>query len=217
MANWLGAEGDEMRIAFTRAFGSRWREFGNPATQIFGYSDGKNGVQWQVGYDITNEERWAGINLEGMQYDDWPVARLIERELREPSILQVVRSSERVNEVELLWRRDYWQISARPDIAQRNIPPTPIVLGALTPEAWRSALSEARDCLDRRRKYHARATQVVTLPSGEQVEGEVSPHLAFRSIRYSELSWETFLQSARTELESLHRWTVRRAAQTISF
>jgi len=28
-----------------------------------------------------------GVNLEGMQYDDWPVARLIEREIARPLLL----------------------------------------------------------------------------------------------------------------------------------
>lgn len=30
---------------------------------------------------------WLGVNLEGMKYDGWPVARLIERELSRPLLL----------------------------------------------------------------------------------------------------------------------------------
>jgi len=30
---------------------------------------------------------WLGVNLEGMQYDDWPVARLIEREVSRTLLL----------------------------------------------------------------------------------------------------------------------------------
>lgn len=217
MAKWLGPEGDQMRIAFSKAFGSKWREFGNSATQIFGYSDGKEGVQWQAGYNLRVEERWAGVNLEGMQYDDWPVARLIERELKEPTLPQIVRQNAQLGQVEALWRRDFWQISARPDIAERNIAPTPIALGELHEAAWREALSEARQCLDGRRRYRARAVQTVTLPGGEQVDGEVSPHLTFRCVSHEPVAWDEFLRSAKKDLEPLHRWTVRRAAKTVSF
>ncbi|MDE0234381.1 MAG: hypothetical protein OXM62_05190 [bacterium] len=52
-----------------------------------GISDGNEGVQWNAGYYSHDGAVWLGVNLEGMKYDDWPVARLIEREISRPLIL----------------------------------------------------------------------------------------------------------------------------------
>ena len=46
------------------------------------------GVQWHAGYD---EIAWIGVNLEGMLYDGWPIARLIKRELSNPLLLSEYR------------------------------------------------------------------------------------------------------------------------------
>ena len=34
---------------------------------------------------------WLGVNLKGMKYDNWPVARLIERETSRPLLLSRYR------------------------------------------------------------------------------------------------------------------------------
>jgi len=44
-----------------------------------GTSDGNEGVQWNSSYRPGDGFVWLGVNLEGMGYDDWPVARRIER------------------------------------------------------------------------------------------------------------------------------------------
>ncbi|MDE2795442.1 MAG: hypothetical protein OXL34_11540 [Gemmatimonadota bacterium] len=51
---------------------------------ILGVSDGIEGVQWNAGCRARDGTVWLGVNLEGIKYDDWPVARLIERELSRP-------------------------------------------------------------------------------------------------------------------------------------
>ena len=51
---------------------------------ILGVSDGIEGVQWNAGYRARDGTVWLGVNLEGIKYDDWPVARLIEREFSRP-------------------------------------------------------------------------------------------------------------------------------------
>ena len=50
---------------------------------------------------------WLGVYLEGMQYDDWPVARLIEREISRPLLLTRYRGKvARPDEVTVQWARD---------------------------------------------------------------------------------------------------------------
>jgi hypothetical protein len=217
MLDWLGSEGDRMRIAFTKVFGSRWRAFGSQALQVGGFSDGREGVQWNVAYDPRDGRQTVGVNLEGMQYDDWPVARLIERELKTRSLPGVISRNSGLNDVELLWRRDYWQANSRPEIQERDIAPTPISLGALTDEQWQACLMEARDCLDGRRKRRGRAVQKVTLPNGDQIDGKVSPHLTFTYTAPEQTEWEALFRAARTRMQPVYDWTFQRAAQPIAF
>jgi hypothetical protein len=113
---WFGDEAARIRIACSKVFGPRWRPFGNRALQLGGLSDGAEGVQWNVAFDPRDGRRWVGVNLEGMQYDDWPVARLLERELRDPILLDLVPKDARLHPVVVLWRRDYWQATSRPVI-----------------------------------------------------------------------------------------------------
>ena len=217
MLKWLGPEGDRLRIAFTKVFGSRYESFGSPSLQAGGLSDGKKGVQWHVGYDPRDETRFAGVNLEGMQYDGWPVARLIERELRDPTLIELVEGEEVLADVNLQWQRDFWQKQARPEIVERYISPTPLVLSKLTADGWREALTGAAACLDSKRRRRGRATQTVTLTSGEQVTGEVSPHLIFRLTSEGDGSWEEFFRDVRTRMQPLHAWAVRRSTDPVSF
>ena len=52
---------------------------------------------------------WLGVNLEGMKYNDWPVARLIEREISRPLLLtRYRREVARPVKVTVLWARDAW-------------------------------------------------------------------------------------------------------------
>ena len=62
------------------------RDFGSPFRGVLGISDGNEGVQLNE-YRPGDGFVWLGVNLEGMQYDDWPVARLIERETSRPLLL----------------------------------------------------------------------------------------------------------------------------------
>src|SRR5688572_9131229 len=62
--------------------------FGSPSLQTAGICDGTQGVQWNAGikWDGARQMAYAGVNLEGLVYRDWPVARLIERELDAPQL-----------------------------------------------------------------------------------------------------------------------------------
>jgi hypothetical protein len=217
MLKWLGPEGDQLRIAFTKVFGSRYESFGSAALHIGGLSDGKKGVQWHVGYDPRDGTRFAGVNLEGMQYEGWPVARLIQRDLNAPTLVELVEGEADLADVCLQWRRDYWQKQARPEIVERYISPTPLVLSELTAERWREALTGAAACLNRNRAHPGRATQTVTLLSGKQVNGEVSPHLIFRLTSEGDGAWEEFFREVRTRMQRLHAWAQRTSTNPVSF
>ena len=143
--------------------------------------------KWNAGYYPRDGAVWLGVNLEGMKYDDWPVARLIEREISRPLLLtRYRRKVARPDKVTVLWTRDAWQYSARRRIKEANLAPTPIALDRLDGQGWADALRGARECLDPRRQHRGRRKVPVTLlpskrhPRERQVEMDVSPHLKIR-------------------------------------
>lgn len=156
--------------------------FGSGSIGWMGVHDGVQGVQWNAWYSQPEQTAWMGVNLEGMLYDGWPVARLIERELSRPLLLTQQYGSKvtRPWEVRVSWRRDAWQGSVRVKIQEAEIPPTPIQLDELRSESWARALNEAKQCLDPRRNHRGRRrTQVTLIPSGEPAMKYVTPHLQF--------------------------------------
>jgi hypothetical protein len=212
MLEWLGSEGEELHRAFRTVFGEGF-PFGSPSLRTGGLSDGGEGVQWSAGLDPQGGRKWVGVNLEGMKYDGWPVARLIRRELDDPTLPGLVRRMDDAERIEVLWARDFWQAAARPRIMEAQIRPTPIPLGRLGEEAWRRALDGALACLDETRDHLGRATQQVTLESSRRrVEGPVSPHLTFTLAMHAPLPWETFLHDAKPRMQPLHDWVAARAA-----
>ena len=189
------------------------QRFGSPSLGVLGISDGFEGVQWNVWYSQRKETAWLGINLEGKRYDDWPVARLVEREIAHPLLLTEYRVRvARPEEVTVSWKRDAWQVGSRIRImeSESRIPPTPIALNLLDSDGWTSALGCARECLDSKRKYRGRRRTKVTLRrSGQTVERDVSPHLQFKT-RLNE-STPHAMQRAKDNLEALHEWGTRQA------
>ena len=142
---------DALKSCFRDVFGCRGREFGSPSRGVLGVSDGNKGVQWNAGYYPRDGAVWLGVILEGMKYDDWPVARLIEREISRPLLLtRYRRKVARPDKVTVLWARDAWQYSARRRIKEANLAPTPIALDRLDSQGWADALRGARECLDPR-------------------------------------------------------------------
>ena len=212
MLEWLGSDGDRLQSAFRDVFGERCRPFGNRALAIGGLSDGNEGVQWNAGYDPRDGRRWLGVNLEGMQYDDWPISRLITRELRQSSLPNVIQEVGTTDPAHVLWTRDYWQATSRPPILEREIAPTPILLSRISEKAWRETLKGALACLDGKRQWRGRATREVTLArSGDRVLGPVSPHLTFVLPAEDAVSWREFLAYAKNRMQPFYDWTVERA------
>ena len=135
---------DALKGCFRDVFGCRGREFGSISRGILGVSDGNEGVQWNAGY-YRDGAVWLGVNLEGMKYDDWPVARLIEREISHPLLLtRYRRKVARPEKVTVLWARDAWQCAARRRIKEANLAPTPIALDRLDGQGWNGTLENGR-------------------------------------------------------------------------
>ncbi len=193
---------------FRDLFECTGQRFGSPSLGVLGICDGNNGVQWNAGYSQLVECAFLGVNLEGLEYDGWPVARLIERELSRPRLLSEYRARvARPGRVDVSWKRDAWQASSRVRITERDIAPTPIALDRLDAAGWARALGGARECLDPRRKYRGRRrTRVTLLRSGRVVERWVSPHLQFKTRLYGFDSYT--MQQARDDLDGLHEFAV---------
>ena len=115
---------DALKSRFRDVFGCRGREFGSRSRGVLGISGGNEGVQWNAGYYPRDGAVWLGVNLEGMKYDDWPVARLIEREISRPLLLtRYRRKVARPDKVTVIWARDAWQYSRpTPDQGCESLP-----------------------------------------------------------------------------------------------
>lgn len=202
---------DTLKSHFRDIFRCRGRDFGSLSRGVLGISDGNEGVQWNTGYRPGDGFVWLGVNLEGMKYDDWPVARLIERESSRPLLLtQYRRQVARPERVTVHWTRDAWQVRARPRIREANLAPTPITLDRLDDQGWAEALRGARDCLEPRKQLRGRRKVPVTLlPSQRQVEMYVSPHLKIGT-PLAEITSRA-MSEARSNLETLYGFTVEQS------
>ena len=203
-----------LKSRFRNVFGCRGREFGSLSRGVLGISDGNEGVQWNAGYYPRDGAVWLGVNLEGMKYDDWPVARLIEREISRPLLLtRYRRKVARPDKVTVIWARDAWQYSVRRRIKEANLAPTPITLDRLEGQGWADALRGARQCLNPRKQHRGRRKVPVTLlpskrhPRERQVEMDVSPHLKIR-MPLAEITVRA-VRRARDNLEALFEFAAR--------
>ena len=195
---------------FRNLFECDGRRFGSPSLGVLGISDGVEGVQWNAGCR-RDGTAWLGVNLEGMQYDNWPVARLIEREISHPLLLSAYRPRvARPEMVRVGWTRDAWQYPGRVSIKEADLEPTPIALNQLDGDGWARALRLARECLDPKRHHRGRRRANVTLVhTGCTVERWVSPHLQFKN-RLADSSPRPF-QRAKENLEVLHEFATHQA------
>ena len=196
---------------FRNLFECDGREFGSPSHGVLGVSDGIEGVQWNAWYSQRDETAWLGVNIEGKKYDNWPVARLVEREIAHPLLLSEYRVRvTRPHVVTVSWTRDGWQAGFRVPIKESRLPPTPIALDRLDGDDWTRALRCARECLNPKRQYRGRRrTKVTLLRSAQVVERDVSPHLRFKT-ELERFDGSTMLR-AKNDLAMLHEFTTRQA------
>jgi hypothetical protein len=186
--------------------------FGSPSLQASGICDGTQGVQWNawIEWDGARQMAYAGVNLEGLIYRGWPVARLIERELARPTLPGAKHDVDDPRRVEVIWYRDAWQVAARPPIREKLIAGSPLPLHALTDESWAEMLTEAWDCLDASRAHRGRAQQKLTTTSGKKRVYSVSPHFQLRQAFWPReatrlAGWRASLDETMSNLRPLHR------------
>ena len=186
--------------------------FGSPSLQTSGICDGTQGVQWNawIEWKGARQMAYAGVNLEGLVYRGWPVARLIERELAEPRLPSAKSDVADAASVQVLWLRDAWQVAARPPVREKLIAPSPVPLHALSDEMWTAMLREAYECLDAARGHRARAQQRLTMSNGRRKVFSVSPHLLLRQPFWPKdpqrlQGWRDGLDEAMSNLRPLHQ------------
>lgn len=216
---------DPLATAFVSTIGPNYRLVGTAAQGHLGLHDGEAGVQWSASVDLATGQAVLSVNLEGMQYDGWPIARLIERELASPEFMALVAGHSAAAQITLHWWRDCWQAAGRLKIVENDIAPTPITLDKLTPELWAQALNEAYACMDASRGHRGRARQMVrTAASGEPAEKDVSPHLGITTpvtpitphgdtSPASAGAWAAAVEAAHARLGAFHDWATERAAR----
>jgi hypothetical protein len=165
-------------------------------------------VQWNAWLEAREAAAFLGVNLEGMVYDGWPVARFLERELNRPRLFDMRDRIDAPALVQAVWHRDAWQISLRPVIREKHIGVSMRMLPDIDPGAWAATLREAYSCLDPDKGHRGRATQTVTTATGEQREYPVSPHLQFRQrLAWTPTDgWRTSLANAKQNLQPLYDW-----------
>ena len=197
---------DSLMSCFREVFECRGKEFGRRSGRVVGLSDDNDGVQWHAPYYVREGAAWLGVNLEGKEYEGWPVARFIERELSRPLLLTRYRrrvpSPERVM---VRWTREAWQAGYRIAIKDPDIAPTPIALDRLDARGWADGLRGARGCLDPERGRRGRRKVMVTLGASERrVLKQVVPHLVFRT-ELATISLRA-MREAKDNLEPLHEF-----------
>jgi hypothetical protein len=186
--------------------------FGSHSLQTSGICDGTQGVQWNAWIEWSDNRQmaYAGVNLEGLAYKGWPIARLIERELARPRVPDAKHNVDEPRGVDVIWYRDAWQLSARPPIREKLIANSPLPLHALSHEEWATMLAEAWDCLDPTRGHRGRAQQKLTTTSGKKRVYSVSPHLQLRQAFWPReaarlAGWKASLDETMSNLRPLHK------------
>ena len=175
--NQLGMLGQAFKIVFD----VNPRPFGQKSNPLSGFSDDAKGVQWNAALNTKDGSCFLGVNLEGIKYRNWPIARLLLQERDSPT-LQSLTGIPGAEKIYVFLKRDAWQCAARPEILEDQLTGSGTLLSELTRESWLTLLHDALTCLDERQDYLGRKIQLVTLAkSGQKEEKEVSPHLNIRT------------------------------------
>jgi hypothetical protein len=202
--------------AFSFVLGVKGRPFGQLNRRIFGVSDGVEGVQWNLAVHTDTGVIRLGVNLEGLQYDRWPIATFILNELQHPKLEAVQQSVHDPDAVKLRFRRDAWQVASRPRIIEQQLGGDVLPLSKLNPQRWKAVLEEALGCLDAERDYRGRAHQEVTLPANREkpdrrVVMPVSPHLTVWTHLSVGGDHAEKIKSAMELLQPVHEWVERQS------
>lgn len=189
--------------SFQRVLDIKGCEFGSTAWAIKGMSDCKPGVQWTIEVVQDTEEARLGVNLEGKEYDGWPIATFIENEMMHSMLLKTGAHLRGSSDIWVAFYRDAWQIGNRPRINDRLI--SLARLSELSEAKWKRVLEEAYACLNPDKNHRGRVKQIVTLSRIGEAEKYVSPHLHIYTI-----VWDS-----TPDLESIARSHIKRGFEIL--
>lgn len=198
-----------MLHAFTTVLRIQGRPFGQLNKPSFGVSDGRDGVQWNLAIHTDPVQARVGVNLEGMRYDGWPIARLLLAERDQPQLPSIAAELGDAGRIHLSLRRDAWQVQSRPLIAEGHIGGGEFALSELDASKWSSLVREALGCLNETKGYQGRAKQRVTLIGSDPNrvrELPVTPHLTVWTDVPIGADCEADLRDALSLLQPIHEW-----------
>ncbi len=207
----IDTEYAEILQSFNSILGIKGKPFGQLNKPFFGMSDGNEGVQWNIVIDTDPQEIRVGVNLEGMEYANWPITSFILKELAKPGINDLKLKLQHPEIVFIKFMRDAWQVQSRPNIVEHYINGQEIPMTEMGAELWTSTLIEALSCLNENKEYRGRGKQEVTLAS-QPKNGEiqrtmwVSPHLHISTPVESNGNIINNLEAGITRLKPVYEW-----------
>ncbi len=213
----IDTEYAEILQSFNKIIGIKGRPFGQLNMPYFGMSDGNEGVQWNIVISADTQEIRVGVNLEGMEYSNWPITNLILKELAKPTINELKSRLEKPENIFIQFRRDAWQVQSRPDIIEQYINAEYTPVTEMKSELWASTLSEALSCLNENRQYRGRGKQEVTLAK-QPKKGEikkimwVTPHLHISTPIETNGNIINNLDAGITRLKPVYEWVTSGSA-----
>jgi len=92
---------------FCTALKVKGKKIGSYSTDYWGMHDGNEGVQWNI-WENKKSEIWLGVNLEGKEYNNWPIADFIINELREGKLISLARGIDYSSMIWVGMHRDAW-------------------------------------------------------------------------------------------------------------
>jgi len=207
----------ELFQSFEALLKVKGRPFGQLNRPNFGMSDGNEGVQWNLSVSADSGVIRLGVNLEGMEYSNWPISNFILSEIGSPKIEEVAAVLNDPNDIYIRFARDAWQAAARPNIVEKYLGGREFSFAEINSDQWSNTLKEALGCLNEEKNYRGRANQTVTLvnkpKNGEQVRVmEVSPHLNIGSPLSLNGNIHENIELKLAELQPVYDW-VKRVSQ----
>ena len=199
------------------------KPFGQWSSPGFGYSDGVQGVQWNIYVERSTREVSLGVNLEGSAKGggNWLITNFIISELNRPTI-ESIKAEVDGGLIPLTLARDAWQAASRYEIVEHLIGGQRPPLSAIDAQLWHQMLVEAKGCLDPNRQFRARGTQTVSVLSTGKKRlaappmGGVSPHLTINTTVEAEPGWDddrldVAMGQAIARLRPVYDWVSRTA------
>jgi len=207
----------EILQSFNSILGIKGKPFGQLNKPFFGMSDGNEGVQWNIVINTDPQEILIGVNLEGMEYSNWPITNFILTELATPGINELKSTLQHPEIIFIKFMRDAWQVQSRPHIIEEYINGKETPMSEMGSKLWTSTLTEALACLNENKQYRGRGKQEVTLANPPK-NGEitrtmwVTPHLHISTPIDTSNNVIGNLEAGISRLKPVYAWVAKGAA-----